>query len=94
MNKYERLRSMTIDDMAGYLDACWSHDDDPSMEWWNKKYCNNCEPVYKYAECFNREVDFAWCEVNGGQCKYFPELDGLPDNRQIMKMWLESDENE
>ena len=41
----------------------------------------------------DRECEFAWCELNG-KCKFFKDMDDIPDVKQIIKMWLESDEDE
>lgn len=92
MNNYERIRNMSIDDLAEFLDERWSHDNDPSIEWWNRKYCGHCEPVMKHVNFSGREteMDFAWCEVNG-KCKYFPELEEYPNTKQMMKLWLEEE---
>ena len=91
MTVFEKIRSMDIDEFAEFLDDNWTHDNDPTIEWWNQKYCNNCDPIRDWAECFKTEVDFAWCELNG-KCKYFPDLDEVPDSKQMIKMWLESEE--
>lgn len=91
MNNYERIMSMEIDELAEYLNDKWTHDDDPSIEWWNKKYCSNCEPITVKAQYLGHNIDCSWCELNDDKCKYFPELKEMPDSKQIMRMWLESD---
>lgn len=93
MNNYERIRAMSIDDLSEFLDERCSYDNDPSIEWWDRKYCGHCESVTKKYVNFSgheTEMEFAWCEVNG-KCKYFPELEEYPNTRQMMKMWLESE---
>ena len=90
MNNYERIRAMTINDMAEFFDDKWSYDYDPAIEWWDDTYCSKCESVKRYVDVVDREMDFAWCEVNG-VCKYFPELDEVPNRKRIMKLWLESE---
>lgn len=92
MNNYERIRAMTIDDLAEYLSDKWSHYDDPSMEWWNDNHCSKCESVSVYVEHLGRNLDFAWCELNDNKCKFYLELDGLPNSKEVMKMWLESED--
>ena len=91
MNNYEKIRAMTIDNLAEYLNDKWLHDNDPSMEWWNDNYCSKCESVSIYAEYLGRNLDFAWCELNG-KCKFCSELDRLPNSKEVMKMWLESED--
>ena len=36
-----------------------------------------------------REFPCSYCELNGN-CKFFPDLDEAPDNKMIIKMWLET----
>lgn len=91
MNNYERIKSMSIDDLAEFLDERWSHDNDPCIEWWDKTYCNKCKSVKAYVDYLEREKEYAWCEVNGDKCKFFPEMDVLPNAKQMMKLWLESE---
>lgn len=88
MNNYERIRTMTIDDMTEFFDDKWSHDYDPAIEWWDDTYCSKCESVKRYVDVVDREMDFAWCEVNG-VCKYFPKE--VLNRKHIMKLWLESE---
>jgi hypothetical protein len=35
-----------------------------------------------------RKVKFAWCEFHE-KCKFFPNLEEIPDDKEIIKMWLE-----
>lgn len=91
MTIFEKIKSMNIDELAEYMDKHWTHDNDPSIKWWNKEYCSKCEPVTKYVDYLGREEEYAWCEVNDDRCKFFPELDILPDTKQMMKLWLESE---
>lgn len=37
-----------------------------------------------------REFPCSYCELNGN-CKFFPDLDEVPDNKKIIKMWLETE---
>ena len=91
MTVFEKIKSMNINEFADYLNECWIHDNDPSMEWWNEKYCNNCESVNAYFEYINREMECAWCEINGEKCKFFPEFVTTPNSKEIIKLWLESE---
>ena len=56
-------------------------------------YCSKCESIIAYVKEFNRECECAWCELNG-KCKYFQELDNIPDNKQVIKMWLEGEDDD
>jgi hypothetical protein len=42
---------------------------------------------------FDRECEFAWCEIND-KCIAFPELGEMPSDKEIIKLWLESEVEE
>ena len=33
------------------------------------------------------EVDCTYCELNN-HCKFFPQIAEIPDNKEVIKMWL------
>ena len=41
--------------------------------------CHHVDSEYKFP-CY-------WCELEN-KCKYFLDLDEVPDNKMIIKMWL------
>lgn len=86
MTVYEYFKSKSIDELAEWLDE---HviDDSPWISWWDNKYCKKCDSIYcEDGDCGNGE--YGWCELNG-KCKFFQDMDNIPDNKQIIKMWLE-----
>ena len=93
MTVFEKIKSMNIDEFAEWLDAYGTWDGGcPWIKWFDSTYCQNCEPVLVKAEdCYyNKDMEFAWCELNDEKCKFFPDLDEVPDGKQIVKLWLES----
>ena len=100
MNNLKYLQSMPIDELAKWLDKHGQYDISPWSIWFNEKYCNNCESIKcKYVEAkerldvtpfYNSEIECAYCELEK-KCKFFPELEDIPDNLEIIKMWLESE---
>lgn len=102
MTKFESIKSKNIDELAEWLDEYETFDNSPWMKWWNENYCQKCESVTiarnEYASivgwnnhpnyCGN--IECGWCEINR-KCKYFQDLDYIPDNEEIIKMWLESE---
>lgn len=88
MNNFENFKSMSIDQLAEWLDKYMTFDDAPHMAWFNEKYCNNCESIMCHYEDSTREFPCAHCELNG-KCRYFPELPEVPNGKEIAKMWLE-----
>jgi hypothetical protein len=73
-----------INDLAEWLDKFKVCDDTPWLQWYDKKYCKNCEPIVKDG------LDYGHCELNDN-CRYFKDMDDIPDNEEMIKMWLESE---
>ena len=68
----------------------------PWDNWFYKNYCRKCEPITKEnPNCrFCKTLEYAWCELNDNKCKFFPDMKEAPYGKQIIKMWLESEEQE
>lgn len=103
---FERLHSMTIDELAEWLDENGMFDNSPWLNSFNEKYCERCESIKcKYADAEEKlefsplfpsgEIECAYCELadeNGvKRCRFFPDLDYVPGNIEMIKMWLEED---
>lgn len=93
MTKFEKIKSMNIDEFAEYLNKYWIHDNDPCIKWWNNNYCNNCEPELSEGFELGRKQEFAWCELHS-KCKFFEDMNRIPSCMQTIKMWLESEVDE
>jgi hypothetical protein len=87
MNKFENFKSMNIDQLAEWLDEYGQFDSAPWTLWFDQKYCQNCEDIMCKYEDSERELRCAYCEVHN-KCKFFPEMDEEPDNKEVIKMWL------
>lgn len=92
MNNYDNIMSKNIDELVDWLDEFMSVDNAPWYLWWDKNYCNKCEPeiVYYESDKGRIPIECSWCELEK-KCKFFPELDEIPDNKQIIKMWLNNE---
>ena len=82
MTQFEKFKNMDINQFSEWLDEYGVFDNSPWIQWFNGLYCNNCEAIMWFP-CL-------CCELEG-KCKYFPDLDEAPDNKMIIKMWLESE---
>lgn len=91
MNQFEKIKLMDIDDFAEWLDEHGAYNDSAWDKWFDDNYCQKCETEYIYSERFDRELPCGWCEIHNDKCKFFKDMDSVPDNRQIIKMWLESE---
>lgn len=90
MNNWVKLKNMSKEDFAEWLDKYGMFDNSPWMMWFDQQYCKNCEDIMCKYENGKREFPCSFCELNGN-CKFFPDLDEVPDNKMIIKMWLESE---
>lgn len=91
MTIFESIKSKNIDELAEWLDEYGLYDGSPWIDWWDKKYCCKCIPELKHNEIFGNEDEYGWCELHK-KCKYFQDMDNIPNNKQIIKMWLENED--
>lgn len=90
MTIFDKIKTMNREQIADWLDKCGAFDGSPWTEWFDKKYCKNCPSENVYVEYFNSYADCAWCELNY-KCKFFPDMKDIPSNKDIIKMWLETE---
>lgn len=84
MTVFENIKSMNIDEFTEWYAKNCIHDNDPAIKWWDKTYCNNCDGIYQ------DKNEYAYCELHG-KCRYFQNMDEIPDIKQSIKLWLESE---
>ena len=97
MTNYNKLVSMSIDELAEWLDKNGSFDESPWGKWFNTNYCSNCDSVIVKKEnakellgfelLYTNETECAYCEVHN-KCRYFHDMEYAPSNKEIIKMWL------
>ncbi len=90
MKVFDNIKNKNIDELVEWLDTYGQHDGAPWYEWWNENYCNKCKPEIGHAVDIDRDLEFAWCELHK-KCKYLQNINDVPDSKQIIKMWLESE---
>jgi hypothetical protein len=104
-SNFERLQSISIDEFADWLDKNGQFDTAPWTLWFAKKYCDNCKSIEcHYVDAkeklgitpfYNDTIECAYCELadESGvkRCRFFPKLDDIPNNREVIRMWLEED---
>ena len=90
MTNFEKLKSMNEEEISEFLDSLANIDDNPWIVWFNKRYCENCEAIRSYGRNPNIYYDSTYCEVNGN-CRYFQDKDDIPDNKEMIELWLESE---
>lgn len=96
MNNFEKLQSMSVDELAKYLSKN-SDENSPWVIWWETNFCNNCECIILTKEeaekklglqIFGQTKQCAYCELHHGKCRYFYRV---PSGKEIAKMWLEAE---
>lgn len=88
MTRFEEFKNMNIDEFAEWLDKYCAFDESPWIKWFDELYCKKCEPIMCHYEDSKNEFPCSYCELED-KCKFFPDLDEAPDNKMIIKMWLE-----
>ena len=98
MTVFEKIKSMSKEEFAAWLDKYGSYDGSSWQKWWDENYCSKCATVFGTADFWkqdnakNKQVPFAWCELHDGKCKFFPNHTKVPDSEETILMWLSSDE--
>lgn len=90
MTWFEKFKSMNEEELASWFDEHGRFDGSPWMQWFDKRYCSNCESIICRYENSKREFSCAWCELEH-KCKFFPNMDYAPDNKDIIKMFLQTE---
>lgn len=94
MTNFENIKAMNIDETTVWLDKYGKFDNSPWKQWFNEKYCSNCPvehgylPDYTGMETWHVPTEFSYCELHD-KCRFFPDMDETPYNKDIIKMWLE-----
>ncbi len=89
MTVFDSIKNKNIDELVDWIDKYFTFDTAPYWTWWNENYCNKCEAVV-FTDDEDYEIDYAYCE-HGGNCRFFKEMKDVPDIKQTIKMWLESE---
>lgn len=91
MTVFENALTKNINEFAEWLVKYCVSDSASWWNFWDNNYCKKCESVKAYVPAFDREVECAWCELNNNKCKFFPNMNAMPTEEEICKMWLESE---
>lgn len=90
MTVFEKIKNKNIDELVDWIDEHFDFDNAPYWRWWDENYCKRCEPIESdFPNAFGYTTECAYCELNGN-CRFFKDTEDIPDNKQIIKMWLES----
>lgn len=96
---FTRIISMDKEQLARFLDKNTKDDGTPWSKWFDKNYCKNCESIEIDRDTAIKElgihsfygpVQCAYCELHH-KCKFFPDMDDIPDSYDTILMWLEEE---
>ena len=90
MTHFDELKSKNIDELAEWLNKYKQFDSSPWMKWFNENYCKKCPPIMCKYKDGTKEFPCTFCELEH-RCRFFLKFDNVPDNKQIIKLWLESE---
>ena len=103
MTNFEKFTNMSSDELAEWACKYGMVYESPWMKWFDENYCKKCEPIkcnYDLAvdklgiePVFGGKCVFAYCELEN-HCKFFPDIDRIPTNTDIIKMWLDLEAND
>ena len=86
MTVFENINSKNIDELVEWLDRNGAYECTPWERWFDKTYCRKCGALSENGH------EFAWCELHGN-CKYFKDMKKIPNRKQMIRLWLESESN-
>ena len=89
MTVFDSIKNKNIDELVDWIDKYIDFDTAPYWKFWDKNYCSKCEPLIASNDEYNK-MEFAYCEVNNN-CRYFKDMEEIPNRKQTIKMWLESE---
>ena len=93
MTVFENMKAKNIDELAEWLDEYCMFDGSPWYAWFDRKCCKHCEPIIVEGDDeLHKDMEYGWCELNGDRCKFFPDMKEVPWGKQLIKMWLESED--
>jgi hypothetical protein len=87
MTNFEKIKSLSVEGLSGWLDVIISKNIRPWKDWFNKEYCDKCEPEYIFHEWGGVDFPISFCEQEG-YCKFFPYSGTAIETRDIIEMWL------
>ena len=86
MRVFDSFKSKDIDKLSEWFDKYVAFDNAPYLKWWDKNYCKKCVAEIKDGH------EYGWCELHN-KCKFFKDMAEVPSCKEIIKMWLESEDD-
>ena len=84
MTIFDTFKAKNIDELVDWLDEYCYFDDALWIKWFDENHCKKCDAV-----CCDGD-EYAWCELNN-KCKFYSDMNDNLDDKQIIRLWLESE---
>lgn len=88
MTNFEKIKNMSEYELAAWLANRAMYDGSPWDTSFAQRFCNNCPSITRDCPEVGRTKEFSWCELHGGQCKFFPEIMDFPRDEDVIEVWL------
>lgn len=88
MTNFEKIKSMSENELVCWLANNGKVDNAPWDKWFNQQFCEKCETEKVMSSFYGEEVDCAFCEAKG-YCRYFPDRKNITEITNIIQLWLE-----
>lgn len=82
MTQWDKLKNIELKELIDWFDENFESDENPWDKWFNDNYCMTCPSV---------EHEFSYCELCD-ECRYFTEYGRPLDNKDIIELWLRSED--
>lgn len=91
---FDKIKNMTEDELAAWLAKYAMYDGSPWDTSFAKRFCDKCPSITGYCPEAGRTMEFSWCELHDGKCKFCPEITDFPRDEDIIKVWLKQEEEQ
>ena len=99
MKIFDKFTTSTPEALAKWISDFGNHDNGPWMNWFDKTYCQKCEPEIVTRDesksklgfqlLYKDKTECSYCEVHK-ECRFFPNRP-TPDIEEMVKMWLDQE---
>lgn len=89
MTNFEFIKTMSLPELAKWLDNINDYENTPWSKWWSTNYCDKCPLEQGTIVDTGATIHLCYCELYE-KCKFFPNIK-TPNSEEILKMWLESE---
>ena len=91
MTNFDKIKNMSEYELAAWLAKRAMYDGSPWDTSFAERFCHNCPSIAGECQEFGRTMEFSWCELHDGRCKYFPDIPDFLRDENIIKTWFKQE---